>query len=81
MRKLRVIYLVISAIIPLPKCQAQTGSWQAVEALPAATPITIRASHRVRCNFLNATGDSISCEQELSALRWARTLTFDRKNV
>ena len=76
-----MIYLILSALIPLPKCQAQTGSWQAVEALPASTPITIRASHKVRCIFLNATDDSISCEQELSALRWARTLTFDRNTV
>jgi hypothetical protein len=81
MRKLRVIYLILSVLIPLPKCQAQTGGWQVVEALPATTPITIRARHTVRCRFRNATDDMISCEQEFSALRWARTLTFDRNSV
>lgn len=81
MRKLRVLYLVLSVLAPLPTCQAQTGSWADVESLSQGTSISVQTIHRSQCRFLSATEDSLSCEQELALHRVARVVTFERNSI
>lgn len=81
MRKLRVLYLVLSILAPLPTCQAQTGSWAAVESLSEGTSISVQTVHRSQCRFLSATEDSLACEQELALHGVARIVTFDRRSI
>src|SRR5882762_4356309 len=65
--------------------QAQTGDWRAVQNLQAGTLISVKAKHRVKCQFLRATDDAVSCEVIRSGLlgtiSQATDLTFDRQSV
>lgn len=81
MRNLRPFYLILTVFVLLPIGYAQKGNWQAVESLAPGTSISIQARHRVHCNFLGADNNSISCEQNLSALRVSHEFAFDRTEV
>ena len=66
--------------------QSQTGDWHAVENLQTGTLISVRAKHRVKCTFVAATADMVTCQLITGGLlgtvsKAAIKMIFDRQNV
>jgi len=77
-----LILLVLSA----QSLQARTGDWRMVESLQAGTLISVKSKHRVKCRFVRATDDALSCEIIRSGLAGAvmkgpPDLICDRQSV
>src|SRR4029077_378728 len=66
--------------------QAQTSDWRAVQNLQPGTLISVKSKHRVKCKFLRATDDAVSCEIIRGGLLGVATkappdLMFNRQSV
>ena len=66
--------------------QSQTGDWYAGENLQTGTLISVRAKHRVKCTFVAATTDRVTCQLITEGLlgtvsQAAIKMSFDRQSV
>jgi hypothetical protein len=62
MRQKRNISLLTASLLLASCAPAQVKSWQNVQDLPAGTPISVKAEHRIRCVFVIATDQELVCE-------------------
>jgi len=61
MRHLRIVSLILVFNLFAASTQAQTGSWQAVMALPSGAYINVRTEYDFQCVFRRATDDELIC--------------------
>jgi len=72
MRYRRVTYWIVSAILFLLNCQAQTGDWQAVQDIPPGSLISVKTQFgSKRCAFQIAGDTELYCD----------VVTFHRQSI
>src|SRR5581483_10182197 len=70
--------LVATVVVLLSGAMAQSsGDWDAVRMLPRETPISVKASRNVKCEFRDATEEQLFCDNPYSG----RVLTFSRGDI
>jgi hypothetical protein len=65
MRHKRNIILLAAGFLLVSYASAQVTNWQNVQDLPPGTPISVKAAHRIRCDFIAATDEELACEQTI----------------
>jgi hypothetical protein len=75
-----MISVVLCVGLFLSTGQAQTGDWQAVQAIPPGSQISVKTqSGSARCVFENATDTELHCDRQVG--RYLRSITFSRQSI
>jgi hypothetical protein len=81
MRWRRIIAVLLSVAFLLSNNQAQTGDWQAVEAIPSGSAISIKnEAGRIKCTLERVTDDELLCVERRQLLG-APVLRFYRDGI
>ena len=81
MQSRRIISVLLTLLFLLSSSRAQTGDWQAVEAIPSGSAISIKnEDRRIKCTLERVTDDELLCV-ERRPLLGAPVLRFYRDGI
>lgn len=78
-----MIYVMLLLLVLASGAQAQIGNWRAVRNLAPGSSISVKARHRLRCIFEDATDETLVCKRIPHGLVPIdpAEITFDRRNI